>query len=175
MPSLRIIRGVLQILKVYQNRSFKTFVSKVHVWPLRGAALVETGLPRRGCHSCHLPMNLSKFFSHLVSHLENERPALSTPQDYNEIQNETLLQTCSVNQQVLWESDNHVILPIGFWQSEHCVRAELGEGVARSISFDYIMTDSPPWWMCLRSCHWSPPIYLVLNRKTIAWSVAKRG
>lgn len=103
VPSLRIVRGVLEILKLYQNRSFKLFVSKVevHVWPLQGAALVETGLQRRGCHSCHLAMNLSKFFSHLVSHLENERPALSTPQDYNEIQNETRLQTCPGNQKVL--------------------------------------------------------------------------
>lgn len=50
VPSLRIVRGVLQILRVYQNRRFKTFMSKVevHVWPLQGAALVETGLQRQG-------------------------------------------------------------------------------------------------------------------------------
>lgn len=35
--------------------------AEVHVWPLQGAALVETGLQRRECHSCHLAMNLSKF------------------------------------------------------------------------------------------------------------------
>lgn len=49
LPSLRIFKDVLLIFKAFRRTSFQKFLSKVgvHVWPLRGTALRETGLPLR--------------------------------------------------------------------------------------------------------------------------------
>lgn len=58
-------------------------------------------------------LTLSRF-SHLVSHLENERPILPTSQDCNETQSESHLQTRSVKH--IGEKVQVIVIPqIGFW------------------------------------------------------------
>lgn len=39
--------------------------------------------------------------------------------------------------------------------------------LARSTFFSYIMTDSSSWWMCLRFCQVSLPVYLLLRGKPL--------